>query len=37
MCGQVGAGFARLIFATPTPVLEEIVRRLAAALSSAPV
>lgn len=30
MCGQAGAGFARLIFATPQPVLDEIVRRLAA-------
>lgn len=28
MCGAAGTGFARLIFATPQPVLEQIVRRL---------
>ncbi|GAA2042294.1 aminotransferase class I/II-fold pyridoxal phosphate-dependent enzyme [Agromyces tropicus] len=32
MCGEVGARCARLIFATPRPVLEHVVRRMAAAL-----
>lgn len=32
MCGAVGAGFARLIFATPRPVLEQIVRTLGRSL-----
>lgn len=32
MCGTAGAGFARLIFATPRPVLEEVVRRLGTSL-----
>jgi len=27
MCGTAGTGFARLILATPKPVLEEVVRR----------
>jgi cysteine-S-conjugate beta-lyase len=31
-CGAVGSGFARLNFATPRPVLEETVARMAAAL-----
>ena len=30
-CGDIGAGHARLNFATPRPILTEIVRRLAAA------
>ncbi len=33
-CGAVGAGFARLNFATPRPVLEQTVRQLAAALDA---
>ena len=32
MCGRAGDGFARLIFATPQPVLDEIVRRLGKSL-----
>ncbi len=32
MCGAVGAGSARLIFATPRPILEQIVRSLGASL-----
>jgi cystathionine beta-lyase len=32
LCGQVGAGFARYTFATPRPVIEQTVSRLAAAL-----
>lgn len=36
MCGVAGTGFARLIFATPTPVLEEVVRRLGASLRTRP-
>jgi cysteine-S-conjugate beta-lyase len=32
-CGTAGAGHVRLNFATPRPVLEEIVRRLAAAVA----
>ncbi|WP_066040673.1 MalY/PatB family protein [Herbiconiux solani] len=31
-CGEAGAGFARLIFATPRPILEEMLTRMAAAL-----
>ncbi|CAN5538496.1 aminotransferase class I/II-fold pyridoxal phosphate-dependent enzyme [soil metagenome] len=33
-CGQAGAGFARLNFATPAPVLAQTVRQLAAALDA---
>jgi cystathionine beta-lyase len=33
-CGTVGAGFARLNFATPRPVLEQTVRQLASALDA---
>ncbi len=33
-CGAPGAGFARLVFATPRPVLEQAVRRMADALAS---
>jgi cystathionine beta-lyase len=33
-CGAAGAGFARLNFATPRPVLEQTVRQLAAALDA---
>jgi cysteine-S-conjugate beta-lyase len=33
-CGQVGAGFVRLNFATPRPVLERIVTQLADALAA---
>jgi cystathionine beta-lyase len=36
MCGVAGTGFARLIFATPRPVLEHVVRRLGAALRARP-
>lgn len=32
MCGRAGDGFARLIFATPQPVLDEIIRRLGKSL-----
>ena len=32
-CGEAGEGFVRLILATPQPVLEEIVERLAAAFA----
>jgi cystathionine beta-lyase len=32
-CGAAGAGFARLTLATPGPVLEETVRRMAEALT----
>lgn len=32
MCGTAGTGFARLIFATPKPVLEHVVRRLGTSL-----
>ncbi len=32
MCGTAGTGFARLIFATPKPVLEHIVHRLGTSL-----
>lgn len=28
MCGEAGTGFARLIFATPAPILEQVVRAL---------
>jgi len=35
-CGVAGTGFARLIFATPTPVLEQIVRSLGKSLRSVP-
>ncbi|MFI8633131.1 MalY/PatB family protein [Microbacterium sp. NPDC077663] len=35
MCGVAGTGFARLIFATPRPILEQIVRRLGQAVRSA--
>lgn len=35
MCGVAGNGFTRLIFATPTPILEQIVRRLGAAVRPA--
>lgn len=31
-CGEAGAGHARLIFATPRPILEELVHRMAAAV-----
>jgi cystathionine beta-lyase len=34
MCGVAGTGFARLIFATPRPVLEQIVRSLGRSLRS---
>lgn len=34
-CGQAGRGFVRLNFATPRPILVEIVQRLAAALRTA--
>lgn len=34
-CGAVGEGFARLIFATPRPILERIVGSLAASLQDA--
>ncbi|MEO5710837.1 MAG: aminotransferase class I/II-fold pyridoxal phosphate-dependent enzyme [Nocardioidaceae bacterium] len=33
-CGQAGAGFVRLNFATPAPVLEQTVRQLAAGLDA---
>ena len=36
MCGVAGTGFARLIFATPTPVLEQIIRTLGRSLRSVP-
>ena len=36
MCGAAGTGFARLIFATPTPVLEQIIRTLGKSLRSVP-
>lgn len=32
MCGEVGAGFARLVYATPQPILEKIVRALGGSL-----
>ncbi len=32
MCGIAGTGFARLIFATPRPILEQVVRRLGTSL-----
>ena len=32
LCGEAGRGFARLNFATPRPILRELVARLAAAL-----
>lgn len=32
MCGVAGTGFTRLIFATPRPILEQIVRRVGAAV-----
>lgn len=32
MCGAVGAGHARLIFATPRPILDQVVRSLARSL-----
>jgi cystathionine beta-lyase len=32
LCGAAGRGFARLNFATPRPILTEVVRRIAAAL-----
>ena len=32
MCGKVGAGFARLIFATPHPILEQVIRSLGRSL-----
>jgi cystathionine beta-lyase len=32
LCGEAGRGFARLTFATPRPILRELVTRLAAAL-----
>ncbi|MDT0182404.1 aminotransferase class I/II-fold pyridoxal phosphate-dependent enzyme [Microbacterium sp. ARD31] len=35
MCGVAGTGFTRLIFATPRPILEQIVRRLGQAVRSA--
>ncbi|MEW1835060.1 aminotransferase class I/II-fold pyridoxal phosphate-dependent enzyme [Microbacterium sp. NPDC079995] len=35
MCGIAGTGFTRLIFATPRPILEQIVRRLGQAVRSA--
>ena len=35
-CGVAGTGFARVIFATPTPVLEQIVRTLGNSLRSVP-
>lgn len=34
MCGVAGTGFARLIFATPKPILEQIVRSLGRSLRS---
>ncbi len=34
MCGVSGTGFTRLIFATPRPILEQIVRRLGQAVRS---
>jgi cystathionine beta-lyase len=34
MCGQVGAGFVRLIFATPRPILEQIIRAMGKAVRS---
>ena len=34
MCGVAGTGFTRLIFATPRPILEQIVRRLGQAVRS---
>jgi cystathionine beta-lyase len=36
MCGAAGAGFARLIFATPKPILEHIVHRLGTSLRAQP-
>ena len=33
-CGDIGAGHVRLNFATPRPILTEIVRRLAAAAAA---
>lgn len=33
-CGEAGRGSARLIFATPRPVLREIIRRMGAAMSA---
>jgi hypothetical protein len=36
-CGDAGQGHVRLNFATPRPVLTEIVRRLADAVSDEPV
>ncbi|WP_353828178.1 MalY/PatB family protein [Agromyces sp. SYSU T0242] len=35
MCGDVGAGAARLIFATPRPILERLVREMGSALRGA--
>jgi cystathionine beta-lyase len=35
-CGAPGAGFARFIFATPRPIIEQAVRQMAAALERAP-
>lgn len=34
MCGVAGEGFTRLIFATPRPILEQLVRRVGAAIRS---
>jgi cystathionine beta-lyase len=34
LCGQAGAGFARLNFATPRPILEQMVVRMAEALQN---
>lgn len=35
MCGEVGAGFARLVFATPRPILERIVHALGKSVRAA--
>jgi len=32
MCGAAGAGFVRMIFATPRPILEQVVQSMARAL-----
>lgn len=34
LCGAAGEGFVRIVFATPRPILEEIVRRMGEALAS---
>jgi len=34
LCGAAGEGFVRIVFATPRPILVEIVQRMGAALAA---